>query len=101
MTDVSTPLLVEFNLKSEAIYHNDRVTKSRAYLVSQQAPDTYSVWSAIDQSPHRSKRKMIGQVVSERSIKAFELTMMEEIDTLIRQIVPVSPGPYTYPCRHG
>lgn len=29
---------------------------------------------------------MIGQVVSERSMKAFEHTMMEEIDTFIRQI---------------
>ncbi|KAI1110017.1 cytochrome P450 [Nemania sp. NC0429] len=70
----------------QAIYQNDRVTKSPAYLVSQRAPDTYSVWNALDQSLHRSKRKMIGQVVSERSMKAFESTMMEEVDTFIRQI---------------
>ncbi|KAI0868254.1 cytochrome P450 [Hypoxylon argillaceum] len=89
----------------QAIYQNDQVTKSRAYLVSQRAPDTYSLWNALDQDLHRSKRKIIGQVVSERSMKAFEPTMMEEIDTFIRliflstQAEPQTPINMTERCK--
>ncbi|KAJ8132386.1 hypothetical protein O1611_g1238 [Lasiodiplodia mahajangana] len=76
----------------EAIYQNDQVTKSRSYLVSQRAPDTYSLWNSLDQGLHRSKRKIVGQVVNDRSMRAFEPTMIREVDTFIRQIFLASRG---------
>ncbi|KAI0411106.1 cytochrome P450 [Xylaria grammica] len=74
----------------QAIYQNDGVTKSRAYLVSQRAPDKYSLWNALDQNLHRSKRKIVGQVVSDRSMRAFEPTMIEQVDIFIHQILLAS-----------
>ncbi|KAI3341634.1 cytochrome P450 [Ustulina deusta] len=74
----------------QAIYQNDRVTKSRAYLVSQRAPNKYNLWNALDQNLHRSKRKIVGQVVSDRSMRAFEPTMIEEVDIFIHQILLAS-----------
>ncbi|KAI1119777.1 cytochrome P450 [Nemania abortiva] len=88
------PNKLVFNTVSalQAIYQNDQVTKSRAYLVSQRAPDTYSLWNALDQGLHRSKRKIVGQVVNDRSMRAFEPTMIQEVDTFIRQILLASQG---------
>ncbi|KAI8630339.1 cytochrome P450 [Xylariaceae sp. FL1651] len=68
------------------IYRNDRITKSHAYLVSQRTPGVYSLWNAIDQRLHRSKRKLVGQVTNERSMRAFEPIMIEEVDSFVRQI---------------
>lgn len=35
---------------------------------------------------HRQKRQMVGQAVSERSMRAFEPTMAEQIETCLKQI---------------
>ncbi|KAI1259673.1 cytochrome P450 [Xylariaceae sp. FL1019] len=68
------------------IYQNDRITKSRAYLVSQRAPDTYTLWNALDQRLHRSKRQIVGQVVNERSMRMFEPIMVEQVDIFIKEL---------------
>ncbi|KAI0100758.1 cytochrome P450 [Nemania sp. FL0031] len=88
------PNKLVFNTVSavQAIYQNDQVTKSRSYLVSQRAPNTFSLWNSLDQELHRSKRKIVGQVVNDRSMRAFEPKMIEEVDTFIRQIFLASRG---------
>ncbi|KAF2826296.1 para-aminobenzoate synthase [Ophiobolus disseminans] len=43
------------------IYQDERLFKSRAYLVSQPLPDTYNLFNVIDESLHRRKRRLIGQ----------------------------------------
>ncbi|KAH9908510.1 cytochrome P450 [Xylariomycetidae sp. FL2044] len=70
------------------IYNNDNVVKSRAYLATLQGPDQYSLFNVIDRQAHRSKRRLIGQAVTERSMRTFEPTMMEEIDVFLRQLIP-------------
>ncbi|KAI1111252.1 cytochrome P450 [Nemania sp. NC0429] len=68
------------------IYLNDRVTKSRAYLVSQRAPDVYGVFNAIDKQMHQGKRKLVSQVVNERSLRVLEPIIKSQIDVFIHQL---------------
>ncbi|KAI4860672.1 cytochrome P450 [Hypoxylon rubiginosum] len=69
------------------IYQNERITKSRAYLVSQRAPGAYGLFNAIDRHLHQKKRKLLGPVVNDRSIRTFEPTMIDQIDIFIRQLL--------------
>ncbi|KAI1406722.1 cytochrome P450 [Hypoxylon fuscum] len=68
------------------IYNNDRVTKPVAYLSNQVTPGVFNVWSALDRDLHRQKRKLIGPAVNDRSMRAFEPTMTEQVDILIRLV---------------
>ncbi|KAI1496789.1 cytochrome P450 [Biscogniauxia marginata] len=67
------------------IYDSDRIVKSHACLVTVNPPN-YCVFNVIDQPSHRVKRKLIVQVVSERSMRIFEPTM-EQIDIFIQQLL--------------
>lgn len=69
------------------IYQNEDVTKSRAYLVSQRGKDVYSLFNAVPRDVHRTKRKIVGQVVNERSMRIFEPTMMEQVDIFIQRLL--------------
>lgn len=72
------------------IYDNDRLVKSRVYLVTLGFTGTVNVFSAIDKTVHRSKRKLIGSAVTERSMRAFEPTMVSQVDVYIKQILKSS-----------
>lgn len=72
------------------IYDNDRVVKSRVYLVTLGFTGTINVFSVIDRLAHRSKRKLIGAGVSDRAMREFEPTMASQIDIFLKQIVESS-----------
>lgn len=61
------------------IYNNDRVTKSKVYLPTLQANGVDSIFKCLDRERHRSKRKLISKVVSDRSVRLFEPRMREQI----------------------
>lgn len=66
------------------IYDNDDVSKSHVYRATLQAPDVYSLFSVIDKPSHRVKRRIVGQVINERSMRMFEPTMTEQVDLFIQ-----------------
>lgn len=66
------------------IYRNDRLQKASGYLVTRLGPRTYNIFNAIDKSLHRIRRKIIGRGLSEKCIRRFEPTMMEQIDLFIK-----------------
>lgn len=71
------------------------MTKSRAYLVTQRAPGVYGVFNAIDKHIHQAKRKLVGQVVNERSLRALEPIINSQIDIFIQQLSkPRDSGPF-------
>ncbi|OTA96585.1 hypothetical protein M434DRAFT_67275 [Hypoxylon sp. CO27-5] len=72
------------------IYQNDRLTKSRVYLVTQRAPNVYSLFNATDRQMHRAKRKLIGSAVNEHSMRGFEPIMQGQIDIFLNQILLAS-----------
>ena len=68
------------------IYQSDQATKAYTYL-STTRNNVFNVFSAIDNDIHRAKRKLVGQAVSERAMRAFEPSMMDCIDIYLRQIL--------------
>ncbi|CAG9984559.1 unnamed protein product [Clonostachys byssicola] len=68
------------------IYRNDQVTKSKSYLASQRAPGVFNLFNAIDPRLHQQKRKLAGRFLNKKSIDAFELAMIQQIDIFIQQL---------------
>ncbi|KAI1413993.1 cytochrome P450 [Hypoxylon sp. FL1857] len=69
------------------IYQNDRITKSRSYLISQSAPGIYGLFNAVDKTIHQKKRRLVGQPLSDKSLRAFEPVMIGQIDIFIQQLL--------------
>ncbi|KAI1375795.1 cytochrome P450 [Hypoxylon crocopeplum] len=68
------------------IYHDERVTKPVTYLSNQASPGSHNIWNALDRNLHRQRRRIVGPTVNERSMRAFEPTMVEQVDIFIKQI---------------
>ncbi|KAI1387218.1 cytochrome P450 [Hypoxylon trugodes] len=52
-----------------------------------------NVWNAADKRLHRSRRRLVGETVSERSMRRFEPVMTEQIDIFIKQILDSARSP--------
>ncbi|KAF2009360.1 cytochrome P450, partial [Aaosphaeria arxii CBS 175.79] len=68
------------------ILQNDRLPKSRAYLVTQASPTVFNLFNVIDKRQHRTKRRIIGQGLNERAMRRFEPVMAEHIETFLDQL---------------
>ena len=51
-----------------------------------------TMWITMDRDDHRRKRKLIAPVVSERSMRAFEPIMSEQVDIFLKQLLQSSQG---------
>ncbi|RDA90106.1 hypothetical protein CP533_2582 [Ophiocordyceps camponoti-saundersi (nom. inval.)] len=71
------------------IYHNPNVTKARAYRHSRWL-DRPNLFDTPDKDEHRRKRKVIGQVVSDRSLRVFEPIMSAQIDIFLCRLRDVA-----------
>ncbi|KAJ8131439.1 hypothetical protein O1611_g2188 [Lasiodiplodia mahajangana] len=71
------------------IYTNSNITKAAAY----RHPGSLTkenLFSIRDNAEHRRKRKVIGQVVSDRSLRAFHPIMSSQIDIFLQQLLQSS-----------
>lgn len=68
------------------IYQNERLLKSRAYLVTQPFPDVFNLFNVIDKRLHRVKRRLVGQGINDRAMREFEPLMLAHIDTFVREL---------------
>ncbi|KAI0414288.1 cytochrome P450 [Xylaria grammica] len=65
------------------IYNNDKIIKSHVYGACQLEPGVDSVFSVRDMNDHRRKRKLVGQALTERSMRTFEPLMAEQVDVFL------------------
>lgn len=72
------------------IYMNNKVVKSYTYQYTSATPGVYSVFNVTDQSAHRVKRRLVGKVLSDRSMKIFEPAMRKQIDIFLRGLLSSS-----------
>ncbi|TVY83920.1 Cytochrome P450 monooxygenase apf7 [Lachnellula suecica] len=72
------------------IYKNDRTTKPAAYMALGPGLTTYNVFSARDKHLHRARRQLIGQALTERSMRTFEPIMIEQVDIFCRNLLSQS-----------
>lgn len=56
------------------------------YLSNQATPGSYNIWTAIEKTAHRQRRRLVGSVVNDRSMRIFEPTINEQVDIFIKQI---------------
>lgn len=68
------------------IYLNPGVNKAHIYKQSQFNPQI-NIFGTLDRGRHRQKRKVYGQVLSDRSLRIFEPKMNEDIDIFLKQLL--------------
>ncbi|KAK2609588.1 hypothetical protein N8I77_003084 [Diaporthe amygdali] len=68
------------------IYNNERVGKSFVYTLLVGAKTSPNVFNCLNKSLHRTKRKVIGQAVTERATRLFEPTLQQQVDIFIEQL---------------
>lgn len=69
------------------IYSNPRLTKATAYLMARVPDGVPNVFDTLDMSIHSRKRRAIGEILSERSMRTFEPTMNDQIDVFLRELL--------------
>ncbi|KAK8090644.1 cytochrome P450 [Apiospora phragmitis] len=67
-------------------YLNPSTNKAQIYRHSQFNPQ-HNIFGSLDKERHRQKRKVYGRMLSERSLRIFEPTMIGEIETFLNQLV--------------
>jgi cytochrome P450 len=72
--------------ESRDVYNNERVGKSRVYLATMQAPGVHNIFDAIDKQIHRAKRRLVGQVLTPRSMAAFEPVIQGQVTVFLQAI---------------
>ncbi|KAI1123712.1 cytochrome P450 [Nemania abortiva] len=68
------------------IYLNSNITKGNAYRHSG-SPEKPNLFNVRENAEHRHKRKVIGQVVSDRSLRSFSPVMRGEIEIFLQQLL--------------
>ncbi|KAK8108933.1 hypothetical protein PG984_014734 [Apiospora sp. TS-2023a] len=68
------------------IYRSDQMTKPKAYMAMGPDLSSYTVFTATDRHLHRARRQLIGQVLTDRSMRAFEPTMIEQVDIYLQRL---------------
>ncbi len=50
-------------------------------------PGAYNIFTAVEKSIHRRKRKVLGQGFSDQTLRAFEPTILRHIDIFVRKLM--------------
>ncbi|OTA91073.1 hypothetical protein M434DRAFT_355350 [Hypoxylon sp. CO27-5] len=72
------------------IYQNGQLVKASIYRASQVQPDKYNVFNSRDKTMHRIKRRLVGQALSDHSLRQFEPTLLEHIDRFLKVLLRAS-----------
>lgn len=65
------------------IEQNEQVVKSYTYTLG----NVWNILTVRDRDIHRAKRKMVGQAVNDRALRAFEPTITKQMDVFLAQII--------------
>lgn len=74
------------------IYLNPEINKAHIYKQTQFNPEK-NIFGTLDRERHKQKRKVYGQILSDRSLRTFEPTMRNEIDVFLRQLLKAHAEP--------
>ncbi|KAI5917345.1 cytochrome P450 [Camillea tinctor] len=80
-------ILIYLTVLVKDIYQTDRTTKPKAYVALGPGLTTYNVFTATNNHLHRIRRQLIGRVLTDRSMRAFEPTIIEQIDIFIGNLL--------------
>lgn len=69
------------------IHQNENVTKSDLYLCGDRSLKNKNIFVAISKDIHRSRRRLIGRVISEKSMRNFEPVMTTQVDIFLCELL--------------
>ncbi|KAI1328421.1 cytochrome P450 [Xylariaceae sp. FL0255] len=69
------------------IFRTDKTTKPSAYIALGPGLTTYSIFTATDNLLHRQRRQLVGQILTETSLRAFEPVVIQQVDILLANIL--------------
>ncbi|KAF2653159.1 cytochrome P450 [Lophiostoma macrostomum CBS 122681] len=72
------------------ILQNERLFKSSAYLVTQASPTTFNLFNVMDKHLHRTRRRMIGQGLTEGAVHRFEPVFQDHIVVFLQHHLEAS-----------
>jgi cytochrome P450 len=72
------------------IYQNERILKSEAYLVTQIAPKIHNLFNVLDRNLHRTRRRIVGQGLSDRATLQFEPVLLKQINVFLTKLLNAS-----------
>ncbi|KAI1820807.1 cytochrome P450 [Xylaria intraflava] len=75
------------------IYRTDKTTKPQAYKALGPSLTTYNVFTATDNQLHRQRRQLVGQILTDASLRAFEPTMIKQVDVLLANLLRSAQKP--------
>ncbi|KAI1640707.1 hypothetical protein F4809DRAFT_637508 [Biscogniauxia mediterranea] len=82
------------------IYQNPRISEPYAYEKSRLAPNP-TLFDTLETDLHRRKRKILSQATSERWMRLFEPTMLEQVDIFLKELMVLSSLPVNMTDRCG
>lgn len=68
------------------IYLNSNIQRANLYVHTQFHPER-NIFGTMDKDGHRRKRRIYSQILSGRSLRAFEPTMTSEINIFLRNLL--------------
>ncbi|KAI1327283.1 cytochrome P450 [Xylariaceae sp. FL0255] len=75
------------------IYKKDLTTKPRSYIALGPRLNIPTVFTAQDRHIHRTRRQLIGQSLSKRSMRIFKPTMLTQVDQFLKHILNTTQLP--------
>ncbi|TRX92616.1 hypothetical protein FHL15_006543 [Xylaria flabelliformis] len=75
------------------IYRTDKTTKPKAYMALGPGLKTYNVFTATDNQLHRQRRQLVGGILTDASLRAFEPTMVKQVDVLLANLLRSAQNP--------
>ncbi|KAI1116258.1 cytochrome P450 [Nemania sp. NC0429] len=72
---------------AQEIYRTDKTTKPKAYMALGPGLKTYNVFTATDNRLHRQRRQLVGQILTDRSMRSFEPTMIKQVDIFLKNLL--------------
>ncbi|RYP81172.1 hypothetical protein DL769_002120 [Monosporascus sp. CRB-8-3] len=70
-------------------------------IATQSRPNVHNIWNALDRDLHRQRRKLVGRAITDASMRAFEPTIVDQVDIFIKQLAGAKQRPVNLKYRCG
>ncbi|CAG8959910.1 hypothetical protein HYFRA_00013182 [Hymenoscyphus fraxineus] len=74
------------NQQKYDIYKTDRTTKTKDYMALGPNLSIHTIFTVVDKTAHRHRRRLIGSVLSDRSMRTFEPTINTQANIFLQTL---------------
>ncbi|KAF7532048.1 hypothetical protein G7054_g8310 [Neopestalotiopsis clavispora] len=84
---------LSWSFASKTYRRSQRLPRLTQGPASLQSPGVFNSFNVIDPEAHKTKRKVVGQVINEGAMRRFEPQMLEQIDVFLKLLRSACDGP--------